>query len=143
MSEQPDRLEREINEILNKIEQFPTPEKRRARAARRTFRRFANTVATRQRAVMREISRISLSQLILLSFLMILGSFFFRSFGAIGQWVMFAGIALLVASVALMMFGGGKRGGATSRQWRGRTISYESDGLAQRLRRWFAARKRR
>ena len=32
-----DRLEREINEILNKIEQFPTAESRRARARKRAL----------------------------------------------------------------------------------------------------------
>ena len=84
----------------------------------------------------------SLSQLVLLSFLLILGSFFFRGFG-LGQWVLFAGVALLVASGALLVFGGGKGGGARSKQWRGRTISYQSETLATRIRRWFASRKSR
>lgn len=144
MPDDGDRLEREINEILNKIEQFPTPERRRNRALRKQLRRFSDGVATRQRAVARELSRISLSQLILLSFLLILGSFFFRGFG-IGQWVLFAGVALLIASGALLLFGGGRRGGSgeTTKQWRGRTISYDSESLATRLRRWFASRKTR
>ena len=140
--EPPDRLEREINEILDKIEQFPTPEKRRNRAVKRQLRRFGEAVSLRQRAFARELSRISLSQLILLSFLLILGSFFFRGFG-IGQWVLFAGVALLIASVALALFGGGRRGAPPAQQWRGRTISYQPDGLAKRLRRWFASHKTR
>ena len=144
MPDENDRLEREINEILNKIEQFPTPEKRRNRALRRQLRRVGDAVAIRQRAVARELSRISLSQLILVSFLLILGSFFLsRLGGPIGQWLLIAGVVLLVASFGLMLFGGGRRGGATTRQWRGRTIAYDSDGLARRLRRWFGSRKSR
>ena len=142
MPDDKDRLEREINEILSKIEQFPTPEKRRNRAFKRQLRRFGDEVSSRQRVVARELSRVSLSHLVLLGFLLILGSFFFRGFG-LGQWVLFAGIALLVASGALLMFGGGKRGSAPTQKWRGRTISYRSETIATRIRRWFASRKQR
>ena len=142
MPDDKDRLEREINEILNKIEQFPTPEKRRNRAFKRQLRRFGDEVSSRQRVVARELSRVSLSHLVLLGFLMILGSFFFRGFG-LGQWVLFAGIALLIASGALLMFGGGKRGAAPTQKWRGRTISYSSETIVARIRRWFASRKQR
>ena len=106
MPEEPDRLEREINEILNKIEQFPTPERRRARAARKSLRRFGDAVSSRQRTIARELSRISLSQLVLLSFLLILGSFVLRGIGPVGTWIMVAGVVLLVASLALMLFAG-------------------------------------
>lgn len=141
MPDDKDRLEREINEILDKIEQFPTPERRRNRAVKRNIRRVGDVVSARQRAIARELSRVSISQLLLVSFLLILGSFFFRGFG-LGTWVLFAGVALLVASGALLIFGGGRRTPRTQ-QWRGRTISYRSDGLVGRIRRWFAARKQR
>ena len=144
MPDENDRLEREINEILDKIEQFPTPEKRRNRAVRRQLRRIGEAVSVRQQAVARELSRISLSQLVLLGFLLILGSFFLgRIGGPVAQWLLVAGVVLLVASFGLMLFGGGRRGGGTTRRWRGRTIAYDSDSLALRLRRWFRSRKSR
>lgn len=143
MPEDPDRLEREINEILNKIERFPSPERRRARAARRSLRRFGDGVSSRQRAVFRELSRISLSQLVLLSFLLILGSFLIRGIGPVGTWIMIAGVVLLISSLALMLFGGGRRSRPQTKQWRGRTISYNSNTLSLRIRRWFSSRKRR
>ena len=142
MPDDKDRLEREINEILDKIEQFPTPERRRNRTIRRHLRRVGDVVSARQRAIARELSRVSLSQLLLLGVLLILGSFFFRGFG-LGQWVLFAGVALLVASGALLLFGGGKGPGERTQQWRGRTISYSSETLAARIRRWFGSRKPR
>src|SRR5690606_39251106 len=70
------RLERKINEILNKIEQFPNAESRRSRARKRALRRLGNAIAERQRLAMRYLSRISVSQVMLVAFLMILGAFF-------------------------------------------------------------------
>lgn len=143
MPDEPDRLEREIQEILDKIEQLPAPKRRRASGLQRSLRRIGDGVSAWQRTVVQELSRISLSQLVLLSFLLILGAFFIRGLGPVGTWLMIAGVVLLVASLALMMFGGGGSGRARTQQWRGRTISYNRDGLAQRIRRWFSNRSRR
>lgn len=142
MPDEPDRLEREIQEILDKIEQLPAPKRRRASGLQRSLRRIGDGVSAWQRAVVQELSRISLSQLVLLSFLLILGAFFIRGLGPVGTWLMIAGVVLLVASLALMIFGGGSAR-ARTQQWRGRTISYNRDGLAQRIRRWFSNRSRR
>lgn len=142
MPDEPDRLEREIQEILDKIEQLPAPKRRRASGLQRSLRRIGDGVSAWQRTVVQELSKISLSQLVLLSFLLILGAFLIRGLGPLGAWLMIAGVVLLVASLALMVFGGGSRRTRTQ-QWRGRTISYSRDGLAQRIRRWFSNRSRR
>ncbi len=143
MPEEPDRLEREIQEILDKIEQLPAPKRRRASGLQRSLRRIGDGVSAWQRTVVQELSRISLSQLVLLSFLLILAAFFIRGIGPLGSWLMIGGVVLLVASLALMVFGGGGGARARTQQWRGRTISYNRDGLAQRIRRWFSNRSRR
>lgn len=143
MPEEPDRLEREIQEILDKIEQLPAPKRRRASGLQRSLRRIGDGVSAWQRTVVQELSRISLSQLVLLSFLLILGAFLIRGIGPLGTWLMIAGVVLLVASLALMIFGSGGGARARTQQWRGRTISYNRDGLAQRIRRWFSNRSRR
>lgn len=142
MPDEPDRLEREIQEILDKIEQLPPPRARRAPGLQRALRRFGDGVSAWQRTVVQELSRVSLSQLVLLSFLLILGAFFVRGLGPVGSWLMIAGIVLLAASLALMIFGS-SGGRARTQQWRGRTISYNRDTLPQRIRRWFANRSRR
>lgn len=149
-----DRIEREINEILDKIEHFPSPESRRARARRRTARRIADAVAARQRTVLAWSGRFSISQVMLLSFLLILGSFFFRRFSpAFMQWVLIAGVVLFVSSFALFIFGGrGVRGGGggpgrprtpESRYWRGRELDYSATSLGTRFRRWLGNLRRR
>lgn len=151
---EPDRLEREIEEILGKIENFPGPEARRARKP--VMRPVSQAVARRRAAVVREVSRISVSQVMLFSFLLILGSFFFRQAGILAVWALYAGVVLFVVSFVIMMFG--NRGRLSARQetvWRGRNVAYStrrapahgrlagrpvSATLLVRLRRWWAAR---
>lgn len=138
-----DRLEREINEILDKIEQFPTPENRRIRARKRAIRRLGTAISLKQQAFMRQLTRLSVSQLMLASFLLILGSFFFRRFNPLlMQWVLYAGIVLFVSTFAIMIF---SRGGVSSGQpqyWRGRELRNQGEPLQARLRRWWQARRR-
>jgi hypothetical protein len=144
--EHPDRLEREINEILDKIDHFPTPEQRRIRPARRAFRRAGDSISGALHRLMRELSRVSLSQVILLAFLFIIGSLFFRRFIPFAwPWMMYAGLVLFLTSFALMV-AGGRGGGDAPRQpqqyWRGRPVSYNSDSLSRRMRRWWNRQRR-
>ena len=139
-----DRLEREINEILDKIEQFPTPENRRARTRRRILRRLAGSVAEAERAVARQLSRISIGQVMLFAFLMILGSFFFRRFSPLfTQWMLVGGVILFVSSFAIMVFSRGGSGLSRSQYWRGQAIDPRAPSLITRIRRWFAVRRQR
>ena len=136
-----DRLEREINEILDNIEQFPSPENRKARARKRALRRLVGSIGNAERAVARQISRVSISQLMLASFLMIIGSFFFRRFSPVlMQWVLLAGVVLFISSFTILVF---TRGRSTQKgYWRGRDISERSPSFARRLRRWLSSRRR-
>ena len=140
--EHPDRLEREINEILSNIEQFPGPDERRGRVRRRVVNNFADAVTSRQRAFMRRLSFVSLSQLMLLSFVIIIGSMFFREVVPISwPWTMYAGVILFITSFTLLMFGGQRRSApGPSQYWRGRPMSYGEPSLAERVRRWWNRR---
>ncbi len=152
---EPDRLEREIEEILGKIENFPGPEARRARKAPR--RPMPEAMVRRQKRIARELSRISISQVMLFAFLLILGSFFFRGFGPLAVWALYAGIVLFVVSFGIMMLS--NRGRLFRKQetvWRGRNVAYgpysrsssrrsvtgqsATTSLLVRLRRWWAQR---
>lgn len=144
--ERPDRLEREINEILEKIDRFPTPAERRSRKTSKRIKGVGDAVSSGSHGVTRELSRISLSQVMLLSFLLILGSLFFRAFFPFAwPWLMYAGLVLFVTAFLLMVFGGGRGAGGqstTQQYWRGRPVSYRSDGLNTRMRRWWGRQKR-
>lgn len=136
-----ERLEREIEEILGKIENFPDPSVRARRARKRRFARLGNAMMVRQRAIARELSRVSVSQLMLAAFLLILFSFFFRRMSPmVMNWVLYAGIVLFVSSFAIMVFSG--RSGRTVQQnWRGRTVEYSTrPSIAERAIRWWRSR---
>jgi hypothetical protein len=140
----PNPLEREIEEILGKIENFP--ETRPDSGRRRALHRFGAAISARQRAVMRAMSRISISQVMLVAFLMILGSFILlRRNPMLMNWVMWAGILLFISSFAILMFSRGRGGGSSvETKWRGQAVRYETGPtLSQRLRRWFTGRARR
>lgn len=141
------RLEREIEEILGKIEQFPDGPTRRKRARSRWLQDLATRVSDGQRALLRQLSRFSISQVMLVSFIIILGSLFFRRAApSLMVWALYAGIILFVSSFAIMMFT--RRGSASgATRWRGRTVSYQptrpSGSLSQRIQSWWSTRTRR
>lgn len=141
-----DRLEREIEEILGKIEQFPEPESRARRRRRRAFNQATARIAEWQRGVARQLSRVSPSQMMLLSFLVILSSFFFRGrmlTPTLASWMLVAGVILFISTFAVMIFG--QRSSSVGEQrWRGRTVEPPSGpSLKMRLRHWWAGRSRR
>ena len=140
--EQP-RLEREIEEILGKIEEFPSASERRARQRRKAVNRVGGNASAWQQRLLGSISGIDMSQVMLLSFLLILGSFFFRRFSpGLTEWVLYAGIALFIASFVMII--AGRRGGARGQQyWRGRPVEYRQPSMGDLARRWFGARGRR
>ncbi len=144
----PDRLERDINEILSNIEQFPDATQRKHRARHRIVEEITGRISAQQQALMRMLSGISLSQMMLASFLLILGSMFFREIVRISwPWVMYAGIFLFLTSFTLMVFGGSRvqRRGGQPKYWRGRQMppGYGAPTLSQRLRQFWNRRKPR
>lgn len=139
----PDRLEREIEEILGRIDEFPDAGARRRRTTQRLLRQAAERVSDAQRSVMRTLARFSVSQVMLLSFLLILGSLFFRRVAPpMMAWVLYAGIVLFVSSFAIMVFGG-RRASTAEPTWRGRPIRTRTTASpGERLRRWWRERTR-
>lgn len=145
-----DRLEREIEEILGKIEDFPAPEPRYKRESRHALRRLGSAISERHRAFTARISHISMSQVMLLAFLLILASFFFRRMNPmLMNWVLYLGIILFVTSFAILVFsrrGSGPGRSSSEARWRGRQVQYRAPrgtSLSQRIRRWFSRRDRR
>jgi len=142
-----DRLEREIEEILDKIEQFPSPESRRARARKQAIRRFGGSLAGRQQVFASQLGRISMSQVMLVSSLLILGYFFFVRYNPLlMRWVLYAGIILFVTSFTILMFS--RRASprpASQERWRGRPVEagQRYPTLAERVRTWWQQRRTR
>lgn len=136
------RLEEEISEILDGLDKLPEPAKRRTSARKQYLRQLASTVSNSQRAIARKLSLVSVGQLMLLSFLIIVASVFLRRFIPLtGQWTLLAGIVLFVSSFAIMIFGGTQS--SRGQYWRGRQIESRSSSLLSKLRKRISIRRRK
>ena len=127
----PDKLEREVEEILEKLDRFVPEEGRLARSRRRT----AQAIGGFFQPLLARFSRVSLGQLMLASLLLVLVAFFFRGASpGLARWLIIGGLILFVGAFVLSFLGGRSR---SERRWRGRVIDLSEPSLATRLRNWF------
>ena len=126
-----DDIEREIKDILDKLDDFVPEESVASRFSKRT----AQWASDLQRAVVSRLARISLSQVMLAALAMIVLAWIFRYVNpAIARWVIIAGLILLAVSFVASLRG--SRTAKNERRWRGRAIDLSGPSFAERLRDW-------
>ena len=130
----PDKFEREIDEILSRLDKLP---KRPQRLRRQNG--LAVRLTTMQRALTIRLARLSMSQVMLAGIALILFGFFFRAaMPELWFYVVTFGLILFFTVFVLSFFGFGAHSPRrNSAYWRGRPVqSYYSSGpsLASRLR---------
>ena len=133
-----DKIQREIEDILNRLDTFLPEES----AASKVRRRSSGPATSFFHALIEPLARISLRQVMLTALVLIVAGFFAgKAYPEFGRWVLIGGIILLFTSFALSFFG---RGGApaTEKRWRGQPMMLESPSLGDRLRTWFRAKRR-
>ena len=143
-----DRIQREIEELLDKLDTF-VPEERLASKIRNRNKRKPQEGPSALRRGASRIARISLGQMIITGIALVLIGFFFRgALGSASTWVI--GIGLLLGAVAFVLSlitGGTSRtvtgGGTVEKRWRGQVIQYSEPSAANRIRDWFRSRRRR
>jgi hypothetical protein len=114
-----DRLEREINEILEHVGDALPPEPRQAAPLESPVRNAARAVSDWERARVRELSRVSPVSMLLLAFVLMCGGFLLDQLMPYeGYWLTFAGALLFVPAFALIVFRRDHRG--EPKQSRGR-----------------------
>lgn len=139
----PDKFEREIDEILSKLDHFP-----KQGPLQRMQVRVERRATSFQRALALRLARLSVSQIMLTGIGLVLFAYFFRSImPAIWYYLVIFGIILFFTAFVLSSFGFGARGGR-GRQiyWRGQPAqSYYQSGpsLMSRLRDWWRRRQSR
>jgi VIT1/CCC1 family predicted Fe2+/Mn2+ transporter len=131
-----DRIEREIEEILKKIDNF-VPDKA---AARRPVRKVSQPLNAAQGWVARRLAAISLNQVMGWSLLLVLATFFLREVPGV-TWVMIGGLIVFVTAFVLSLLGGG-RPQTTEKRWRGEPIDLSGPGWPDRLKAWIKSRKK-
>ena len=132
----PDNLEREVEEILRKLDKF-VPEEG---PLTRTRRRLGQAVAESIHAMAVRLSRIALGQLMLASLVLVLVAFFFRGASpALARWLIIGGLILFLTAFVLSLLGGRSR---SERRWRGQVVDLSEPSLGTRLRNWLQRRGR-
>lgn len=133
----PSRVEREIDEILQRID-TSLPREPWPRRLRRTLAGAASAARDAARVAVRNFTP---GSAMLVAFALIIASLFVsRAWSDAGRFVLLAGVALFVLALVASFAG---RRGEPERRWRGRVIRYDEPTLAERVRNWWRTKSRR
>ena len=134
-----DKIQREIEDILNKLDTFIPEES----AASRVRRRSSDAASNALRALIAPFAGISIRHVMLTALVLIIVGFVgMRVNPLIGRWMLVGGVILFLTSFALSFVGRSSGPAPSERRWRGRSIELNEPGLAGRLRAWFRNRRR-
>ena len=137
-----DKIQREIEDILNRLDTFLPEES----AASKVRRRSSNATAAFLRALIEPLARISLRQVMLTALVLIVGGFIAgKAYPDVGRWVLIGGLVLLFGSFAVSFLSRGGGAPAMEKRWRGERLVLGPEGppsLGDRLRTWLRAKRR-
>ena len=134
-----DKIQREIEDILTRLDTFLPDERKPIRFRRRS----SFSPGGLFRSVIEPVARISLRQVMLTALILIIVGFFgIRVYPVFGRWVLIAGVILLLTSFALSFFSRGGPAAQTDKRWRGRPMELGEPSLADRLRSWLQGKRR-
>jgi hypothetical protein len=149
---EPDKVQREIEELLGKLDTF-VPEERftsKIRDRRRQEKLAARTGPTLRERLTRPLSRITLGHVMLAGLACFVIAFFFG--GLLGPWTRWLSIAGLLMTGSAFLISVLNRGtssrtplirsGRTQKRWRGQIIEYGEPSAVDRVRGWFRRRGR-
>ncbi len=125
-----DQLQREIEEILNRLDKFIPEEKKPSRIGRR----WGSAVHGLISGLGALVSHVSLGYLMMLSLLLIFVAFAFRS-SSVGQYSMIAGLSLLGLTVVVSFIA--NRRARSQRRWRGQVVDLSGPSFIDRIQGWF------
>ena len=133
-----DKIKREIEEILNRLDEFVPDE----RAPGRMRQRASGGKASLGRALLGPLATISLRQVMLTSLAVIIVAFFAMRINPLfSTWAMVAGGIVFLTTFALSFFTSSSQP-TVEKHWRGRPIEFTEPSLSDRLRAWLQAKRR-
>ena len=126
-----DRIEREIEEILRKIDNFPDRPRPKPRKPSKT-----------SSALQRWLARISMRKVMIWALFAAMVAFFLRDIpGGIGYFLMIGAIIVFVTAFMLSTRGTGPSG-APEKRWRGQPLDLSEPGWPDKVKAWIKGRKR-
>ena len=135
-----DKIQREIEDILNRLDDFVPEESVTSRVRRRSSDAAGSFLHT----LLSPIAAISLQQVMIAALVLILVGFIgMRVNPLIGRWVLVGGVILFLTTIALSLFNRpATTGPKIEKRWRGQPMDLAEPSLGDRLRAWFQAKKR-
>ena len=132
-----DKIQREIEDILNRLDDF-VPEET---AASRMRRRSSDAAASFGRALLAPIAGISIRSVMLTALILVVVGFLgMRVQPMFGRWLLIGGVILFLSAFALSFIGHSST--QTEQRWRGRPLELREPSLGERLRAWFQSMRR-
>ena len=133
-----DKIQREIEDILNRLDNFVPEESVTSRVRRRS----SGAAGSFLRAVLAPIAGISLRQVMLAALVLVLVGFIgMRVNPMIGRWALIGGVILFLTTLGLSIFHK-PAPPATGKRWRGQPMHLAEPTLGDRLRAWLQNKKR-
>lgn len=137
-----DRIEREIEEILKKIDKLPEgsrPSKGGRAGGNAAPRRAGNTGGPQKTS--RWLSSVSMRKVMMWALVAVVVAFFLRGIPG-GYWLLIGAI-IVFATAFILSTRGGSVPSAPEKRWRGQPIDLSEPGWPDRLKAWWKSRKRR
>ena len=134
-----DKIKREIEDILNRLDEFVPEES----AASRMRRRSSGVALAIVRALLAPLAAISIRQVMLTALILIVVGFLgMRIHPIFGRWLLVGGIILFLTSFALSFINRSSSPPAIEKRWRGQPMDLREPPLAERIRDWLKSLRR-
>ncbi len=130
----PDRIEREIEEILKKIEHFPD----RSKSGRRPPRRAG---APGGSAIQRWLARVSLRKVMMWALFAVLVAFVMRGIPG-AYWILIGSLVVFVTAFILSTRSGPSGSGTAQKRWRGQPLDLSGPSWPDRIKAFIKGKKR-
>ncbi len=127
-----DRIEREIEEILKKIEHFPD-----RKSGRPPPRRQGSSGGG---VVQRWLARVSLRKVMMWALFAVIVAFFLR--GIPGAYWILIGALVIFTTAFILSTRGGPTGGQYEKRWRGQPINLSGPNWPERIKAFLKGKKR-
>ncbi|MGB2696018.1 MAG: hypothetical protein WBD55_12650 [Dehalococcoidia bacterium] len=132
-----DRIQREIEEILDRLDEFVPDRKASGPRPRPT-----DAAASAGRGLLDSLSGISLGHVMLAAVALIVLSVLARNVQpAFATWVLVAGVILFLTAFALSFVSRGSSQPSVEKRWRGRPIELNEPTFRERIRAWLQAKR--
>jgi hypothetical protein len=136
-----DKIKREIEDILNKLDNF-VPEESASKSGRH---RSSGPLASALRKILAPFARISIQQVMLAALvIVVIGFLAMRIHPLYGRYALIAGVILFLTSFALSFIGRSSEPpeSSTDARWRGQPIDLNEPSLPNRIKAWLKSLRR-